>query len=106
MEPHIETLPPGTIIVHGAARGADQMAARIASRCGFATEPHPADWDRHGKAAGAIRNLEMLDSGIDRVLAFWDGNSRGTLHTITEAHRRGVPVEEHIEWGPAPGYAP
>jgi hypothetical protein len=80
-------------IVQGGARGADRMAARAARYWGFDVEEHPADWEKHGKIAGPIRNREMLDSGIDLVLAFQRDGSRGTQHTIDEARRRGIPVE-------------
>lgn len=88
-------LPPSdeTMVVHGAARGADRIAEQEAQKAGLFVEPHPADWERYGKRAGIVRNLEMLDSGIDLVIAFHDGRSTGTQHTIDEARRRGIPVE-------------
>jgi hypothetical protein len=79
-------------IVHGAARGADNMAARWAYDNKVPTESHPADWTTHGKAAGIIRNKEMLDSGIDYVIAFPGG--RGTAHMKRIAEQAGVPVIE------------
>lgn len=79
-------------VLHGAARGADRLAGRIAQALGFPVEAMPADWDAHGKAAGYIRNLAMLDRGPDLVLAFWDGTSRGTAHTVSVARERGIPV--------------
>ena len=86
-------LPKDAVVVHGGARGADRCAGRAAAMYGLTVEEHPADWNRHGKRAGVMRNLEMLDSGIDLVLAFQCEGSRGTQHTIDEARRRGVPVE-------------
>ena len=79
-------------IVSGGARGADAAAERCAREYGYELEVHPADWDKHGKRAGILRNLEMLDSGVGCVLAFWDGKSRGTAHTIEEAKRRDIKV--------------
>ena len=79
------------VIISGGARGVDSMAAHLAKKYGFKVVVHPADWDRDGRSAGYIRNEEIvLDSDI--VLAFWDGESRGTLHTITLAERYGKPV--------------
>ena len=52
-----------------------------------------ADWDNNGKAAGIIRNQAMLALKPDKVLAFWDGRSRGTKHMIEIARKAGVPVE-------------
>jgi hypothetical protein len=88
----LEGLPPGpTTILHGGARGADQLAGRIAKRLGYSVEVHEADW-RIGRRAGLERNMRMLDSKPDLVLTFWDEQSRGTGHTITEARRRNIPV--------------
>lgn len=88
-------LPPTATVMHGGAPGADRTAAWLAEDFGFTVEEHPADWKTHGKRAGIIRNLEMLDQNPDLVIAFWDGESRGTAHTISAAKERGIPVEVH-----------
>lgn len=93
---HLATLPMGTTVVVGGAVGADHLAAREAHGLGLKVEVHAADWARHGRRAGVLRNLEMLDSGVDLVLAFWDGVSKGTQHTISEARNRGIPVRVHV----------
>lgn len=83
----------GPTIVHGAARGADRIAADVADGLGFPTEAHPADWDRNGRGAGYLRNHEMVRSGIDRVIAFrCDGKSNGTDSTIHMAEKLGIRV--------------
>lgn len=85
---------PGTVtIVHGAARGVDRIAGQEAEKLGLLLDVFPADWERDGKAAGFIRNQKMVDAGADLVLAFWDGSSAGTQHTITRAGEAGIPVE-------------
>lgn len=89
----IAMLSPGTTVIHGAARGPDRIAGAYAESLGFEVEEYPADWERLGKRAGIIRNLDMLDACPDLVIAFWDGDSAGTKHTITEARKRGIPVE-------------
>ena len=86
-------LPVDSVIVHGAARGVDRIAEQEAQKLGLLVEAHPADWDTHGKAAGFIRNAHMVALGADLVLAFWDGRSRGTAHTIEIAEKAGIPVE-------------
>jgi hypothetical protein len=80
-------------ILHGAARGADTIAAFEAKALGFTVRAYPADWERYGKRAGILRNLQMLEEEPDLVLAFQIDGSRGTQHTIDEARRRGIPVE-------------
>ena len=80
-------------IVHGAAVGADSMADRAAKTLNLTVERHPANWATYGKRAGFIRNEQMLATGVTLVVAFWDGQSRGTQHTIESARRRSIPVE-------------
>jgi len=50
-----------------------------------------ADWDTHGKAAGPIRNCEVLN-GASELWAIWDGVSKGTTDCIAQAARKGIPV--------------
>lgn len=59
-------------LVHGAARGVDSLCADIARARGWEPVPFRADWTRFGKAAGVIRNQQMLDANpaIDIVVAF------------------------------------
>jgi hypothetical protein len=82
-------------IIHGGARGADRIAAQIASEFEFDVQTFPADWRAHGRWAGLRRNLQMLDENPDLVIAFQRNGSRGTQHTIDEARRRGIAVEVH-----------
>lgn len=88
-------LPTGAHVIHGGASGTDEFAHRAASLLGLKVTRYKADWETHGKRAGILRNLEMLDQQPDYVIAFWDGASRGTQHTIDEARRRGIHVEVH-----------
>lgn len=81
-------------IIEGGARGADLLASRWAHHAGVPCEEYPADWERHGRSAGPIRNRKMLDTGADLVIAFRSaGKSRGTDDMIRESKRRGIPVE-------------
>lgn len=81
------------VIVHGAARGADRLAAEFARRNHCSEEAHPADWQgTAGRYAGPARNLQMAEAGADLCLAFWDGSSAGTLDMIKQATKHGIPV--------------
>jgi hypothetical protein len=81
-------------VAQGGALGADCLAWRAAYELGAAVKTYPADWKKHGKAAGPIRNTEMLaDFKPDIVLAFWDGVSRGTKHMIETAVKAGYTVK-------------
>ena len=87
-------------VVHGGASGADRLAGRLADEWGMNVEVHPAEWDKHGKAAGPIRNQKMVDLGADVCLAFPMRGSRGTKHCMEAAHRAGIPV--HMYWEARP----
>lgn len=82
---------PETFIKSGAARGADSVAIDWAVVNWVRFREYPADWDRHGRGAGFIRNQEMLDDGkTDFVLAFPGG--RGTEDMVRRALKAGVKV--------------
>ena len=83
---------PGDTLVSGGARGVDSLAAAWARRNGIAVVEHFPDYRHYGKAAPHVRN-RMVVADADRVVAFWDGKSRGTKSTIEEAKRHGKPVE-------------
>ena len=85
------TTPAPTLILSGTARGADRLGEEWARHRGVPVKRFPADWQHLGKGAGYARNLQMLDEA-ERVIAFWDGESRGTKHTVQEASARGIPV--------------
>lgn len=102
----INELPSGGHLIHGDAQGADRWAAISAKKAGLKVTAYPADWGTHGddchckdsgskwcKEAGFRRNLLMLDQKPALVIAFWNGSSHGTKHTIKHAQERGIPVE-------------
>ena len=80
----------------GGADGVDTLAERYAEENHFAFRKMPADWNRYGKRAGYIRNDEMhrFISGFEHrgCIAFWDGRSKGTLHSIELAKKYGNPI--------------
>lgn len=80
-------------IIHGAARGADTIAGKIATAFGFEVREFPADWEKDGRAAGPMRNKVMLGTAPDLLYAFRTyGPSRGTDHMISIAYAAGVPT--------------
>lgn len=79
------------VVVHGAARGADTLASFAAFALGWEVRGYPANWKRDGKAAGPIRNAEMLArERVDLVLAFPGG--AGTYDMVKKARKAGVLV--------------
>lgn len=84
-------LPPSSMILfHGGARGADTLARNAAVVMGWQVRAFKADWEGYGKSAGYRRNLDMLRENPDVVIAFWDGASKGTDHTVREALKRSI----------------
>lgn len=90
---HAANLPPVLLyvtVVHGGARGADEIAHQHAIARGWSTEEHPADWRQHGKAAGMIRNQEMVERGADICVGFPHADSRGTYDCLRRAEQAGI----------------
>lgn len=85
-------VPHTMTLIHGAAVGADKLAAEVAAELGWAIEPYPAQWDRFGRgSAGPIRNRRMIDQGKpDLVIAFPGG--KGTADMVRRAEKAGIPV--------------
>jgi predicted Rossmann fold nucleotide-binding protein DprA/Smf involved in DNA uptake len=88
----VDTLPAGTVVVSGGARGVDREAEEAARARGLAVLVFHADWRRYGPAAGPIRNAKIAGA-VDRLVAFWDGESSGTMNTIQHARLQGKAVE-------------
>lgn len=76
-------------IVCGMARGADLLGLEYARRHDLPVLRMPADWNTHGRSAGFVRNAQMVDVA-DGLVAFWDGRSRGTKHTIDLARAKRI----------------
>ena len=85
-------------IVSGRARGADRLGEIFAADCGYNVACFEANWQKYGKVAGPMRNVEMADYASEDgyygvLIAFWDGESRGTAHMIKVAERKGLEVK-------------
>jgi hypothetical protein len=83
-----------TVVIEGEARGADRIAREVADSLGIPVERYPANWSQYHRAAGPIRNKQMLVEGKpDLVLAFHDdlNSSKGTKNMVTLAQKAGVP---------------
>lgn len=86
------------VLVEGGAHGADLICKAEAMIMGVKKfETHKADWDKFGKGAGPIRNQEMVDSGLDLLLAFPGG--RGTDDMIERALKAEVKVVKILDNG-------
>ncbi|WP_348679852.1 DUF2493 domain-containing protein [Alcanivorax profundi] len=91
-----------SLLIHGDASGADQLASQWAYQVGIDQVSYPANWTAHGRAAGPMRNRRMLQHGRPQaILAFAGG--RGTADMIRIAEQAALPVwqpceEEDIPW--------
>jgi hypothetical protein len=91
----LKVLPKDSVVIEGEAQGADRIAHEEAERLGFIVEHFPADWKKFGRAAGPIRNTQMLKEGKpDAVVAFHDDieSSKGTRNMLKQAREAGLPT--------------
>lgn len=79
-------------LMEGGALGADRIAREWAQSINLAVATYEADWVKHGRAAGPIRNQAMVDDRPDIVLAFPLDDSRGTYDAIRRARAAGIEV--------------
>ena len=85
---------PGRIeLISGHAPGADTLGERYAREHKMRLRVFPARWDLYGKAAGVLRNQQMIDYALKKsaiAVFFWDGSSRGTRDAIRRALKAGI----------------
>ena len=79
------------LAISGGAKGADSLGVEWARSKSIPFKIHLPQWDKYGKGAGFIRN-ELIVNDCDTVIAFWDGKSKGTLHSIGLAEKKGKQV--------------
>jgi len=80
-----------THVVSGGAKGADTVAEAWAIQHEIDITIHYPNWNKHGKSAGFIRNKQIVDDS-QQIIAFWDGQSKGTEHSINIARAQKKPV--------------
>jgi hypothetical protein len=89
---YVECLPGNTTVVSGGAIGVDRAAEEHAKRCGLTVQVFRADWAGLGRGAGYARNHTIVEQS-DRIVAFWDGRSKGTAHTIRLTREAKKPLQ-------------
>lgn len=90
---HLHAERKFTVLVNGAAKGADRHALQWALSKRLQIESYRPDWKKLGRAAGPIRNQQMIDIGKpDLVVAFPGGG--GTADMMRRAKAAGVEVIE------------
>lgn len=92
---------PITLVIEGEALGADTLGRQWAEANNIPVQAYHADWKKLKRAAGPIRNTQMLKEGKpDLVVAFIDKpfeESRGTANMIGQAKKAGTP-NIIVEW--------
>ncbi len=81
------------VLIHGDAPGADTLADEWATERNIPKLPFPADWDKHGKPAGHIRNRQMLTEGNPNLVVAFPGNA-GTANMVKQAKQAKIKVVE------------
>jgi len=80
-----------TLLIHGAASGADTLSEAWALKLGISTRAYPAAWQRLGRIAGFERNKQMLVEGKPQLVIAFKGN-KGTKMMIDLARKASVEV--------------
>lgn len=78
-------------VVSGKAKGADTLGEEWAQMNSIKVSEFPANWELYGKGAGHKRNKEM-GNYADILVAFWDGESKGTGGMIKYMKSLNKPV--------------
>ncbi len=79
-------------IVSGGAAGVDTCAALFAKGRGIPLKEFFPEYKKYGRAAPIVRNRQVVEYA-DEVIAFWDGQSKGTLSTIRYCKKMGKPCK-------------
>jgi hypothetical protein len=84
-----------TEVVSGGAKGVDRFGEQWALAVGLPVKWFHAEWEKHGTAAGPIRNRQMAEYA-EALILVWDGKSRGSASMKREATKRGLKVSEFL----------
>jgi hypothetical protein len=77
-------------VISGGAKGADSLGREFSQKHGTQYKEFLPDWEQFGKRAGFVRNAEIVKNS-DYVIAFWDGQSKGTRNSLEVAQNLGTP---------------
>lgn len=91
----LDALAPDVVIHGGCPTGADAFAEQWCIRTGTPQDVHMAEWDRHGRRAGYLRNAAMIREQPDLTVAFFHGESKGTRMTVKLALDAGIEVKSY-----------
>lgn len=92
VEPHLEPYlsKPNLQFISGGATGPDTFAKQFADKHNIIITELKPDWKTYKKSAGFRRNVDIISKATE-VIAFWDGTSKGTKHSIDLATQQKKP---------------
>lgn len=91
VEVYVRSLPRDAVVVSGGADGVDKQATAHATALGMEVVEYYPDYAEFGRRAPLERNTLIVEDS-DKIIAFWDGTSAGTIDTVAKARERGIPV--------------
>jgi hypothetical protein len=89
MKKTLDEIQDVDLIVSGGSEGADNLAERYAYEKSIKMKVFKPNWNMFGRQAGFLRNIDIINNA-DMVVAFWDGMSRGTKHSIDIAKKGNI----------------
>lgn len=89
LDKHLKNI---SLISSGGAVGADLLGERYAIDNDIDTLIFKPEWDKYGRSAAFVRNKTIIEN-CDKVIAFWDGKSKGTKNSIDIAYKLGKTVK-------------
>tara|TARA_Y100000589_G_C27075357_1_gene597223 strand:+ start:638 stop:976 length:339 start_codon:yes stop_codon:yes gene_type:complete len=91
LEKELNKIEGITVIVSGGAKGADTLAREFAEKNDIKLTEFKPDYEQYGRGAPIRRNKKIVEYS-DQIIAFWDGESRGTKNTIDIAKKQDKPI--------------
>ena len=91
LEKELNKIEGITVIVSGGAKGADTLAREFAEKNDIKLTEFKPDYEQYGRGAPIRRNKKIVEYS-DQIIAFWDGESRGTKNTIDIAEKQDKPI--------------
>ena len=93
---YVKSLPAKASIITGSASGVDAAATKAARERGIPVQVIPASFDELADASKAAARNQRLVDACDVLVAFWDGNSKGTRATVERAMDSGKEVHVFV----------
>ena len=94
----VHAAKPISVLIHGAASGADQLAAEWAELRSVEALSCPPDWRRYGRGAGPMRNRQMLKERPALLVAFPGGSGTADMIAVAIKAHIAVLLESEVDF--------